>query len=172
MRLQNLLIRAGIFFGIFLVLHFLHDAFPNRVTGVVAGTSESVFQHMKMGFYAYLIAGTLEYRLIPTRQWLFSGRILFPWLFTSVAVPWMLFLLYYIMPAVVSDEVSMGFHVTYSIIITYIAGIFAAIMRDNLAESPLRFPFRLMTALLFAATLLIMVVFNIETPHLDLFELP
>src|SRR6056297_2439307 len=164
--------RAGIFFIVFLLLHFLYDFLPSPFIGIFSGTSEAVFQHLKMGFYAYLAAGLLESLLIRAYRPLFSPRVLFPLIGTAVVVPWMLFLLYYLLPAFFGDVENMVFHVIYSIVITYIAGIFAVIVRDELATASLSTPFKLVVVILSAATLTIVLVFNTQAPPLDLFELP
>lgn len=156
----------------FLLLHFLYDFIPHPVVGTFSGTSEAVFQHLKMGFYAYLAAGLLESLLIRAYRPLLSPRVLFPMLGTAVLVPWMLFLLYYLLPAFVGDVENMVFHVIYSIIITYIAGVFAVIARDELATARLSLGFRVVILILSAATLVIVLAFNSQAPPLDLFELP
>ncbi len=164
--------RAGIFFFVFLLLHFLYDFIPHPVVGTFSGTSEAVFQHLKMGFYAYLAAGLLESLLIRAYRPLLAPRVLFPLLGTAVVVPWMLFLLYYLLPAFFGDVENMVFHVTYSIFITYIAGVSAAVVRDELATARLSPGFRVVILILSAATLVIMLTFNSAAPPLDLFELP
>ncbi len=181
MRSHFLLARGGIFFAVFLVLHFLYDFFPNPVIGIFSGTSESVFQHLKIGFFSYLTAGLFEHRLLPgvvedterrTRHPLSAARSLYPWLAAAALVPWIIFLLYYLMPAAAGEVEHMGYHVAYSVLITYLSGLFAAVLRDELAEAPLGPFFRLTVLLLFAASLVIFLVFNSELPPLDLFELP
>jgi hypothetical protein len=172
MRLKNRILRGGIFFVIFVILHFLYDLIPHPAVGLVSGTSESVFQHLKIGFYAYLLAGLLELPLLPVRRIFFSPRNTYPWLFTAVLVPWFLFILYYLMPAIAGEVENMRYHVMYSTFITYVAGVFAAVVRDELAEAPLGRGLRLITLLLFISTAVLVVVFNVQPPPLDLFEMP
>jgi hypothetical protein len=168
----NFFSRAGIFFIIFLLLHFLYDFVPHPVVGIVSGTSEAVFQHLKMGFYSYLAAGLIESRLIPAYRPVMAVRPLFSLLGTAVMVPWMLFLLYYLLPAFFGEVENMVFHVIYSVCITYIAGLMAAVLRDEIAHTRLSLNFRTLILILWTATLLIVLVFNNQAPPLDLFELP
>ena len=172
MEHRSVFVRAGIFFFVFLLLHFLYDFLPHPMVGIFSGTSEAVFQHLKMGFYAYLAAGLLEALLVRAYRPLLAPRVLFPLLGTAVVVPWMLFLLYYLLPAFFGDVENMVFHVIYSTIITYIGGVFAAVLRDELATARLSLGFRVVILILSAATLVIVLVFNTQAPPLDLFELP
>ena len=169
---RNIFGRAGIFFLVFLLLHFLYDFIPHPVVGIFAATSESVFQHLKIGFYSYMAAGILETRVLRSYLPLVFSRKLYPLLFTATVVPWMLFLLYYVLPALFGEIENMLLHVGYTIGITYIAGLCAAILREEIGKAPLSFAFKAATLILWAATLLITVVFNTAAPPLDLFELP
>ena len=54
-------VRGLIYIPIFLLLHYSFEWFPNLLTQIFSGTEESVFQHCKVGFYAYLILIVLEY---------------------------------------------------------------------------------------------------------------
>ena len=51
-------------FAVFLLsfpIHFLYDFFPNVLTSVFAPVNESIWEHMKMIFTAYLLYGGVEY---------------------------------------------------------------------------------------------------------------
>ena len=62
---KNLIIwKIIIFQVVFLILHYLYDWFPCQVTQIFSGTNESVFQHMKIGFYSYLVVAFIEFLLI------------------------------------------------------------------------------------------------------------
>ena len=42
-------------------LHFLYDFFPNFLTSIFAPVNESIWEHMKIIFTAYLLYGGVEY---------------------------------------------------------------------------------------------------------------
>ena len=51
-------------FAVFLLsfpLHFLYDVFPNFLTSIFAPVNESIWEHMKIIFTAYLLYGGVEY---------------------------------------------------------------------------------------------------------------
>ena len=51
-------LRGLVFLIIFLILHYLYEWFPNIITQIFSGTDESLYQHLKIGFYDYLILTT------------------------------------------------------------------------------------------------------------------
>jgi len=54
-------IRGLILLGIFIILHYAYDFFPNVVFQIFSGINESVFQHMKIAFYSYIILTIIEF---------------------------------------------------------------------------------------------------------------
>jgi hypothetical protein len=82
-----------------MLLHFLYDWFPNDVTAIFSGTNESVYQHMKIGFFSYLIYALVEYLL--TRQSISSvSQFVFTRLFSTVFLPMAMMLIYMFCPLV------------------------------------------------------------------------
>ena len=95
-------IRSLIVLGIFIVLHYTYDFFPNIVFQIFSGINESVFQHMKIAFYSYIILAIIEFfafkkKITDYTKFLFSrafSAIFFPWImfliffFTRVIYPW------------------------------------------------------------------------------------
>jgi hypothetical protein len=87
------------FVGIYRVLHYLVDWFPGTISRIFSGIDESVFQHLKLGFWAYALAsiGELLIRRLTIgdkRAFVFSRAL------SVVIVPWLIFLLWYGVAAV------------------------------------------------------------------------
>ncbi len=99
---KYLYLRSLLFLAIFIGMHYLFKFFPNVITQIFSGINESVFQHMKVGFYSYLILSVIEFfvfkkKITDTTKFLFShifSMILYPFLifvfflFTRVVFPW------------------------------------------------------------------------------------
>ena len=95
-------IRGLILLGIFIILHYAYDFFPNVVFQIFSGINESVFQHMKIAFYSYIILTIIEFfafkkKITDITKFLFSrvfSTIFYPWImflfffFTRVIYPW------------------------------------------------------------------------------------
>jgi hypothetical protein len=56
---------------IFLVLHYSYDWFPNKITHLFSGIDESVYQHMKLAFYAYfpVVIGEILFQRKSIQSW-------------------------------------------------------------------------------------------------------
>ncbi len=99
---KYIFIRSLLFLAIFTGMHYLFKFFPNVITQVFSSIYESVFQHMKVGFYSYLILSVIEFlvfkkKIADTTKFLFSrvfSMVLYPYLiflfflFTRVVYPW------------------------------------------------------------------------------------
>lgn len=59
-------------------LHFLHDLIPNSLTALVAPVNESIWEHVKIILYPYLIGGAVLTWGRPTamRPWLLTAILL------------------------------------------------------------------------------------------------
>ncbi len=54
-RKIKIYIKLLLFLVIFAILHFSYDLLPNNITKIFSGTEESVFSHLKIAFWAYLM---------------------------------------------------------------------------------------------------------------------
>ena len=95
-------VRSLLLLAIFLGLNYAYKFFPIVIFQIFGGINESVFQHMKIGFYSYIILSIIEFfvfkkKIIDATKFLFSrvfSMILYPWIifllffFTRVVYPW------------------------------------------------------------------------------------
>ena len=116
-------LRSLLFLVIFIGMHYLFKFFPNVVTQVFSGINESVFQHMKVGFYSYLIISAIEFfvfkkKIADKTKFLFSrvfSMVLYPFLifvfflFTRVVYPWQMLFVVEIISAQITVYISVLF---------------------------------------------------------------
>ena len=91
---KYIFIRSFIFLGIFILLHYTYDFFPNIVVQIFSGIDESVFQHMKIGFYSYIILLVLEF-LVFKKKITDNAKFLFSRLFSTILYPWIMFIFFF-----------------------------------------------------------------------------
>lgn len=86
------------FWLVFMAMYGLYRFFPVFPLSIICGTTESVFQHFKAAFFAYLITAGLEYWINHKR---ITGReaFLYSRLQSALFIPWLVFLIWYIAPA-------------------------------------------------------------------------
>ena len=75
------------------------DWFPGTISRIFSGIDESVFQHLKLGFWAYALASIGEI-LIRRRTIGDKGAFAFSRALSVAIVPWLIFLFWYGVAAV------------------------------------------------------------------------
>lgn len=113
-------VRSLLYLAIFIGLHYMFKFFPNVISQIFSGINESVFQHMKVGFYSYLILSIIEFFVFKKKindktKFLFSrvfSMILYPFLiflfflFTRVIYPWQMLFVVEIISAQITVYIS------------------------------------------------------------------
>jgi len=99
---KYLYLRSFLFLLLFIVMHYAYKFFPNIILQLISPVDESVFQHMKTGFYTFVILTVIEFfifkkKITNRNKYLFSrgfSLMLYPWIifvfffFTRVVYPW------------------------------------------------------------------------------------
>ena len=87
-------IRSLILLGILIVLHYIYKFLPNIVFQLFGAIDESVFQHMKIGFYSYIILTVIEYFTFK-KKIVDKTRFLFSRIFSTFLIPWVIFMFFF-----------------------------------------------------------------------------
>ncbi|TFG21650.1 MAG: hypothetical protein EU533_05185 [Promethearchaeota archaeon] len=130
---KYILLRSFVFLLSFLVLHFAYDWFPTVIIGIFSGVNEAVWQHMKIGFYSYLIIILIECALfrkkISNRTSFFFSKI-----FMALLYPWVMFILFFVTRIIYPWEFPEIVEIITAIIITYVSGVFSGYIELDLAK--------------------------------------
>ena len=154
---------------IYVLAHYLYDWWPNAVTSLFSGINESVFQHMKIGFYAWLAVSTAEwlvYRPGEFRDFLPSrllGAVLVPFLFT---------LIWYLAPGIVGRMPSDLVEIIWANFSILIGGLFIQAIEDQMACRPLSRILKVYAYALAALSVFLYTLFTLRPPWVDLFAEP
>jgi hypothetical protein len=130
----HIIIKIIIFWVLFLLLHFSYDWFKNPVIAVISGTNESFMQHAKIGFLAYSLASLAEFLLwgnqLANPRSFIDSRIL-----TSLILPWVMFIVYYIAPAFYGKAMpTIPLEIIYANIVLLVIGVLLALFENNLGN--------------------------------------
>jgi hypothetical protein len=151
----------------FAALHFAYELVPIFPFKVIAGISESNFQHMKLAFFAYLFTSILEYFFV--RKSLASVEsFVYSRFFATTLLPWMMISIWY-MQAVFFGPMLLTIELIYSTIIVLIATGCAIIVERAIENKPLTAPFKGLIIGLFLIAFIEYAVFSFKLPWLDLF---
>ena len=96
-------VKGLLFWVTFLVLYALRKLAPVFPITLFAGMDESNFQHYKGTFFAYLIISLIEF-LIFRKKIENKGHYWYARLIAAIFAPWLVFLIWYLMPAVLGGK--------------------------------------------------------------------
>ena len=151
----------------FAILHFAYELVPIFPLRIIAGVSESNFQHMKLAFFAYLIISIIEYFIV-RKSLPSSESFVYSRLFATTLLPWMMISIWY-MQAVFFGPMLLLLELVYSTIIVLIATGCAIIVERAIEKTPLTTAFKGLIIGLFLIAFIEYAVFSFKLPWLDLF---
>jgi len=167
-------IKALLFLGVFSVLHFGYELTGWKFLIPICGINESVFQHLKMAFWAYIISSALE--RIPskgkTAKSVSKAEFWYSRLLSAVIVPWLIFILWYFLPAVYGRAKSLFVDLCWSLLATFTVALFAAQLEQEIQKLTLSKDTRLLIIFLVVASGFLFVFFTFKLPWIDLFINP
>ncbi len=165
-------LKGWIFWGVFLAMYFAYKFFPVTALGIFCGVSESNFQHYKASFFAWIITSLLEYiylrRRIGDLQAFFFSRIT-----TATILPWFVFLLWYIGPALYGQMPSIPLEILYANLITILVGMFGTIFEKGISRISWPRDLKIISLILAFVSLMHYIVFTfVKLPWADVFIEP
>ena len=165
-------LKSIIFMAFYAILHFLYTILhQNPFFQAIAGTDESVFQHLKIGFFAYLILIGIDY-LIVRKEIENVSSFVFSRLISSLLVPWIIFIIWYIVPAFVGHEIGLAKELAWALVVVFITGIMAAVVDDNIEKIEFNLAIKIIVVFLIIVSFIIFIWFSFELPWIDVFVLP
>ena len=159
------------FWALFMILHFVFEQFPNESLKWLAATNESIYQHLKIAFFAYLVTNSVEIA-ITWRSCQRRDALLWSRLFGVVMIPWIIFIVWFTAPALYGQIESMPIEIAFSTIVTVIAPGLCFVVEDQLQQSRPNMAFKILTAVMLIFSLLEFVIFSYRLPWVDVFKDP
>ncbi|HET9910600.1 MAG TPA: hypothetical protein VFQ13_01860 [Anaerolineales bacterium] len=149
-------------FGLYLFFHQIHDLLPGTIIGTIFGESiSSVYAHMKMLFYAYLVLSMIDYfrfRKSGLPGSFFSARMLI-----LAAVPWMMIAIYYSVEAM-GITLPRAVDLTWAILMTGFGLYLSIRLEEPLESMELRPALRSLILIAFLGALITYVGFSFHVP--------
>ncbi|MFX0011268.1 MAG: hypothetical protein ACFE9R_13210, partial [Candidatus Hermodarchaeota archaeon] len=147
------------------------DWFPNIAFQIFSGIDESVFQHMKIGFYSYIIYMLIEF-LVFRKKINNNTRFFFSRIFSAVFYPWVMFMIFFFTRVIYPGEMYFIFEIISAQICTYISVLILGFIELDLIK--LDYSRRLKVLLLILIILLIIefTAFSFYLPWHDVLKDP
>ena len=166
-----ILLKSLIFLVIFAILHYLYTLSPNPFFQAISGKDESVFQHLKMGFFAYLFLIGIDY-LLSRKRIDKSSSFIFSRLLATILIPWLIFIIWYLVPAFVGSELPLAYELVWALSVVFIIGIFASIIDNNTEKIMYSLSAKIIISVLIVISTFIFIWFSFKLPWIDVFTLP
>lgn len=165
--------KVFLFWVIFLILYGAFKVFPVFPLSIISGINESNFQHYKATFFTLLILNGIEY-LAYRKQITDLAAFWYIRLLVGTFAPWMVFLLWYLSPAIYGDKMpSIPLEIIYSNIMTVVAGFYAVTFEKHLGQSNFSPSLKFITVSLFCVSIVLYMVFTFShLPWADVFVEP
>lgn len=168
---MNIFLKAFIYLVIFSVLHFAFDLTGWTFLKPFCGTNESVFQHLKTAFWAYLLASFVECFSVKKKS-IVDKSFWYSRLLATTFVPWTIFLVYFLGPATVGKFPASSLELTWAILVSFFSGLAGGLIEKQLEGQKMTFAFRSLIIFLFLSSAFLYVVFTYRLPWLDMFRAP
>ena len=169
-RKSYIFIKSALYLLVFSLVHFIYDLLPNPLTLFIGANDESVFSHMKMAFWSWIILALLEYIFLRKhidRRKYFLSRML-----TAIKLPFIEILVYYVGVFIAMEELPLAIELTWAFITVYIIGIMGRIIEQYLEDLEYKNLYLYVILILFGLSMFFFTVFTYNKPWLDIFYLP
>lgn len=168
---MNSFLKSLIYLLLFGLLHFGYEYTGIDILKTICGTNESIFQHLKMGFFAFFFASIIEYVVIRKRlkrnNNFWSSRVLL-----SIIIPWFIFLIWYLAPAIWGKFSTVTGELSWAFFVTYITGVIASLIEKDIAKSAMSSITKIIIFALFVISAFLFIWFTYTPPWIDLFVDP
>jgi cell shape-determining protein MreD len=137
-----------------------------------SGLDESVFQHMKIAFYAYIVLTAIEFILF-RKKINDIKKFIYSHLLSTMLIPLIVLILFLVGAMIYDSERSKVVEIIYALTITYLSGLSISIIEQEFKEIEFSKRFK---ALLFIIIIIMILEFTVFTirgnPWHDLFANP
>ena len=165
-------VKSAVYLIIFLILHYLYEMLPHPVFALFSGTSESVYEHMKIAFYSYIFLTIIEFTIF-RKKINDNEKFVFSHLFSAVLIPWMSMMWYLIISVVYADQIPiLTLEIIYSIAITYVSVIPICILEQWYSQIEFNKQVKFVILILLMLSIVQFTVFTFRLPWHDIFADP
>ena len=163
-------LKSLIFVALFAILHYLYYGNNNPFFQAISGKDESVFQHLKMGFFGYLFLIGIDY-LVVRKKIENKNSFVFSRLLSSLLVPWIIFLVWYLAPAIIGLPLSFGWELTWVLLVVLITGVVVSIVDKNTEKLEFNLSVKIIIIGIIIISIFIFILFSFVDPWIDVFNL-
>jgi hypothetical protein len=178
---MNVYLKAFIFLIVFSLLHFGYEATGWTPLTIFCAVNESLFQHLKMAFWSYLLlVALIEFPLLikkiaeekTGKTIAGSGSFWYSRLLSVIILPYIVLIVWYLQPAISSRLKSDWIDLAWAITVTYLSCLLIAFLEKDTERIKYQLSSRYIILLLVFISGLLFVLFTYRPPWIDLFINP
>jgi len=178
---MNVFLKSFIFLLVFSILHFGYDITGWAFLTPFCGVNESVFQHLKMAFWSYLLLTlVIEYPIVRRRfgrgdldkGTIGIGNFWYSRFQSLVMLPWVMLIVWYLLPALYGKPESLWVDLIWAIAITYLSCLFVGYLEKDVEKTEFNLSTKYILLFLVFVSAFLFVWFTYKLPWVDLFENP
>jgi hypothetical protein len=149
-------------YALYVFFHEINRLLPGTIIATIFGEGiESIYAHMKMLFYAYLILSMIDY--FRYRKNGLAGSFVYARMLILSAVPWMMIILYYTVEAV-GVVLPRSIDLPWALVVTAFGIYFAIRLEEPFEKMDLRPALKSAILVVFLAALITYVGFSFAIP--------
>ena len=161
MRIKFPWVKFLLGFGLYLFFHQINDFLPGMIGAIFGEDISSVYAHMKMLFYAYLILSIIDF--FRFRKKGLPASFFYARMLILAAVPWMMIAVYYAVEAV-GIILPRAIDLTWAILMTFFGLYFSIRLEEPLDGMEVRPALKSVIVIAFLAALITYVGFSFHVP--------
>ncbi|RKY15493.1 MAG: hypothetical protein DRP82_01575 [Planctomycetota bacterium] len=169
---MNIYLKAFLFLLAFCVFHYGYELTEMAFLTPFCGTNESVFQHLKMAFWAYVLLSAIELALMRKRENQKIKNLVYSRMLSAVLIPWIVLLTWYLLPGVFGRVESIFIEVSWAVLVTYLSGLFVVQIEKEVEKVQFQVATKVVLLTLTVISAFLFVLFTYRPPWIDLFVNP
>jgi len=169
---MNIYLKAFLFLLAFCLFHYGYELTGMAFLKPFCGINESVFQHLKMAFWAYVLLSLVEFSLLKKRQDTRIKNFVHSRMLSTVLLPWVILLIWYLLPGVFGRVESLFVEVLWAVLVTYLSGLFVAQIEKEVEKVQFQTATKVVLITVTAISAFLFVLFTYRLPWIDLFANP
>ncbi len=169
---MNVYLKSLLFLVFFSIFHFGYELTKWQFLKPFCGVNESVFQHLKMGFWSYSLLSVIEYFFQSKKV---KNKIVNFWysrILSILIIPWILTIIWYLLPALYGRAKSLIIDLPWAVITTYVSGLFVMQIEKEIEKVRFRVITKVIVLLLLVISAFLFIWFTYRLPWIDLFVDP
>jgi hypothetical protein len=164
-------VKVLLFWVTFLLLYVARKLAPVIPITLISGINESNFQHYKGTFFAYLIISLIEF-LIFRKQITNRSSFWYARLAAAIFAPWLVFLVWYLLPAIYGPLPNMGLEILWGNVATLLVGILAVQFERGFEQITYGRSLKTVIGTMFVVSILVYTILTFKLPWADVFTEP